>query len=378
MSVRVCHISTVHPLSDVRIVQRECRSLACSGFEVHLVIPTDVCGMQENVHIHPIRRLHNRWLRIAFMPWVALRTALKTDSMIYHFHDPELLPMCFVMRWVLGKRVVYDVHEAVSRQILSKEWLPRWSRRIISTTYRMLEALLTPGQTIVLANENCARDYGSSAYLVRNFPRLDEPPASAPRNVHRGTPPLLIYVGGVSRDRGAMIYLHLAHQLLRRGHSFRMAIIGGYAKSYGTALTAAIGAMTLQGTVTLTGRMEHAKAMELVSQATIGLCLLLPIPNYTTCLATKILEYMSLGTAVLASNFDVWRSYVEGEGAGLMADPCKLEHVVAACERMIADPDATRAMGERGYAAVRARYNWSSEFDTLKRCYDDLLPARRS
>ena len=43
--MRVVHLSTQHPALDVRIFQKECRTLAAYGFDTHLVVhdpPADV------------------------------------------------------------------------------------------------------------------------------------------------------------------------------------------------------------------------------------------------------------------------------------------------------------------------------------------------
>ena len=187
--------------------------------------------------------------------------------------------------------------------------------------------------------------------------------------------PLLVYVGGVAKIRGAMVYVELAGKLAEQGHEFRMELVGPYAKEYGREIESRIQELHLENQVVLRGRVDWIESMKLVAQATIGMCLLLPVPNYTTCLATKILEYMMLGTPVLASDFDCWRDFVEGEKVGMMVDPTNIDAVAEACGRMLDSPGELAAMGERGMQAVRSKYNWSSEFRELLRCYEDLLAS---
>lgn len=381
MTTRVCHISTVHVPIDVRVFYRECVSLAAAGYEVHLVVPTETSKLERGVHVHAIRRVRNRLLRMLIMPWVAMRAALRTRAAIYHFHDPELLPMGFVLRWLMRKRVVYDIHEPIPQQILGKEWLPKWSRRLVAFLYRLIERALIPGQALILANENSVGDYNPSAYVVRNYPLVVEPFTRAPTPVdQRSSPPLLVYVGAMSHDRGADVYIELAHRLVQRGRSFRMTLIGPCATPYEVHLRERIARFKLDEHVTLLGRTEYHEAMRHVSQATIGLCVLLPTPNHQIALATKILEYMMLGTPVLASNIDAWRRYVEGERSGVVVDPEDIDDVVRGCELMLNNPNELRAMGERGVEAVRTKFNWSTEFQTLLACYEKLLgqtePAR--
>lgn len=373
MPIRVCHISTVHPDNDVRIVQRECGALASAGYDVHLVIPTDRARIENGVTFHPIRTPRRRVFRMLFAPWTALRTALRTRAKIYHFHDPEFLPAAFVLRWLFRKHVAYDVHEAVAGQILNKTWIPSPLRRPVSFFYRVVERCLTPGLTFVLANERSVPDYPSTAYLVRNFPRLREP-APIPTPVSkRPQPPLLIYLGAVSEERGALVYIRLAGELARRGRDFRMMIIGQMWPPFDRTMQDEIDAQRVSDRVTFHGRMENSRAMEYVAQATIGLSLLLPNPNTLVALATKILEYMMVGTPVLASNFPHWETYVNGERSGLAVDPTRLDDIVRACERLLDDPVELDAMGASGAKAVRTKFNWSTEFTVLDRAYKDLL-----
>jgi glycosyltransferase involved in cell wall biosynthesis len=152
-----------------------------------------------------------------------------------------------------------------------------------------------------------------------------------------------------------------------------MQLIGPYTAALDRALQEKIEQWHLSDKVIVTGRMDWVQAMHIVSKSSLGLCLLMPVPNYTTCLATKILEYMMVGTPVLASRFECWRPYVEGEQVGMMADPQDLDEVTAQCKRILDDHDQWHRMSRKGRAAVREKYNWDQEFQQLLRCYASLL-----
>lgn len=369
---RVCHISTVHCPDDVRIFRRECCSLVQAGYEVHLVTGTPREEVKEGVHMHPLRVPRHRLPRMVLGPWLALYRALKTRSHLYHYHDPELIGMGFVLHWVLGKKVVFDIHECVWRQLQSKPYLPAWTGRPLGFLYRCAERVLTIGQVKIVANAHSERDY-EEATLVQNFPARRPDIASSHRTFRHGDPPSLVYLGNLSAIRGAHVYIDLAHRLKLRGRSFHMVLIGEHPASFHRELCARLRTLGLEAEVEITGRMEWSTAMQRVSKATIGLCLLRPAPNYTTCLATKILEYMMVGTPVLASRFDCWRPFVEGERVGVMADPTDMGDVLQACERMLDDMESLEAMSRRGQEAVQEKYHWEGEFEKLQSVYERVL-----
>jgi len=373
---RVCLFSTVQLPDDVRLFHRECKSLVNSVYDVHLVVPCEKSELRDGVQLHAIPRLRNRLIRMTIMPWIAMCKALKTKASIYHFHDPELLPVGLVMRWGLSKKVVFDMRESTARQIISKEWLPKWSRKVVSLCYRVIEHVCLKGIAVIAANDKSVEE-NEPCYLVRNFPAIDEElMTNAMEMDRRLEQPLLVYVGRVAKIRGALLYVELAKRLLERGYSFRMMIIGTYEENFGQHLKAKVREVNLQDTVTVTGHMDYREAMKLVSRAVIGLSILEPAPNFTVCLAGKIVEYMMCGTPVLCSRFDHWRAYVEGERTGLMVDPNNIEEVVKVCEQMLSNPDELAAMGKRGMEVVRTKYNWDTEFKVLLQCYEDLLKKR--
>jgi glycosyltransferase involved in cell wall biosynthesis len=371
---RICHISTAHPANDVRIFYRECGSLAAIGCQTHLVIPAEASCTIGGVHVHAIPKVKGRLARMFLLPWRALFAALRTRANIYHYHDPELMVVGFVLRWVFLKRVVFDVHEAVARQIRTKEWLPPWSRGIVAAIYRIAEKVFTVGQMLVVANEPSQGDYPAGVVLVRNYPLIDtERLRMAEQKWPKSEIPLLIYIGSLDMNRGAFVYIELARRLSDAGRDFTLQIIGTYAPGLREQMVDRIQQYRLQGRVCLVDRIPYEQAMEIVSKAWIGLCLFLPSPHNVTSLSTKLLEYMMNGVPVLASNFPFWRPYIEETGAGQMVDPSDIDAVHRACDGMLQDPSRLDMMRECGLRAVQTKYNWSTEFQSLLRCYESLL-----
>jgi len=83
-----------------------------------------------------------------------------------------------------------------------------------------------------------------------------------------------------------------------------------------------------------------------------------------------------LPASVIASDFPLWRKIVTDTGCGLLVDPSSPAAIAEAMRRIIADPVAAQAMGERGRRAVLDHFSWESESPILLRLYERLAVAR--
>ena len=136
---KICHISSVHPALDIRIFFKECKSLAATGYDVTLIAVYNEEQTIDGVHIVPFRLYKNRLKRILFSPFRMLRLALRQHATVYHFHDPELIPIGIILK-LFRKKVVYDVHEDVSRQVMYKHWIKsNFVKKIISVLVSVVE-----------------------------------------------------------------------------------------------------------------------------------------------------------------------------------------------------------------------------------------------
>src|SRR5690554_6269081 len=122
-SKKSVHITTVHHPLDPRIYYKQCQSLAKAGFDVTLIAPeSEDNDTGTNIKVVPIKKHSNRLKRMIVSTYVAYKKARELKADYYHVHDPELLPVA----WLLKKKsnmVIYDIHEDYETAMLQKEYL---------------------------------------------------------------------------------------------------------------------------------------------------------------------------------------------------------------------------------------------------------------
>jgi len=360
----IVHITTVHGAADTRIVQKECRSLIDAGYRVVLIVASSDDPQVPGLVVRRLPRAGSRLRRLSVGAAMALRLAVRERGDLYHVHDPELIPVALVLK-LLGKRVVYDAHEHLPRQVMSKYWIPLALRGPVAWAAGRLEALADRFlDGIVVANASTApRFRASHTALVANFARIPgggTPPALAARSN------TAIYVGGLSEHRG-MGKMVEAVRLLARP-DVRLLLIGPLeAPGRPPDLDG------LEGQVELTGRLHLDRVETLLRDARVGLSVLQPIPNYMSNYPTKLFEYMAARLPVIASDFPLYRDVVETAGCGLVVDPTSPAAIAEGIAHLLDHPDEAQAMADRGREAAIDRYSWDAASRALLQLYEQIL-----
>ena len=114
----IAHLTSVHPAFDNRVFFKECRSLVQAGYNLALVAPHKHDEIVEGIRIHAIPKPRNRLKRMVGASAHVFRKAVELKADLYHFHDPELLPVGLILK-ARGKRVIYDIHEDLPRAIFA-------------------------------------------------------------------------------------------------------------------------------------------------------------------------------------------------------------------------------------------------------------------
>ena len=380
MGRKVCILTTVHPPFDTRIFHKQAKTLVRAGYDVTLIAQHDGDRVVEGVRVIGLPKPRNRFTRIFGLTWRAFRLALRQHADVYHFHDPELLPAGALLKLFTKAKVIYDVHENVPKQILNKAWLPSWSRRLMALAYMLIEKGLLPFiDEIIIAEDSYIENYRNrkNVVAIRNYPLLPRavkrPDTDSSEGGSRGFK--VIYVGGVTKLRGALELIEALRLVKEDGHhNVTLSLVGPLESlKFKKELHTLIRQYGLEGNVCILGPVPHTEVLGILAQSHIGAAILHPDPNYVESLPTKLFEYMAAGLPVVASNFPLWREIVEGNRCGICVDPLNPKEIAGAIEYLITHPEETRRMGENGRRAVEEKYNWENEGKKLLKLYEDLL-----
>lgn len=364
----VVHMTSVHRPDDPRIFHKECRTLAGAGYDVHLIAPNageDVrAGVQTWGVVPP--RSGNRLVRMTWTVSQVFRRARSLGPALYHFHDPELMPVALLLARS-GAPVVYDVHEDLVATLEDKPWVrprlrdpaARLTARIEPAAADGLAAAVTATPVIQARFARCK----CHVVTVSNFPILAEfqdVPRAPP-----GEEPAVCYVGGLDLMRGIDTMIEAIAKT-----STRLLLAGPFDPP---SLVERLRLLPGWSHVISSGVVGRSEVVEIFGRAQAGLVVLRPIANYVRSQPTKLFEYMAAGLPVIASNFPLWREIIESYACGICVDPSNADAVAEAIRWIVAHPEQARQMGENGRQAVQATYNWEKEGRKLVALYEAIL-----
>ena len=362
-------LSSLHLPSDTRIFQKEARTLAEAGHSVTYIAPGDRESVVDGVRLRPLPRPRGVWGRILTSTVRMLREAMKARADVYHFHDPELVPVGLALK-LLGARVVYDAHEDLPKTILWKSYLPPWIRRSLALAAGVVEK--TASRTfdlVVVAGESIQQSFRGHprTLVIRNYPLAEQFRGGSTASDRDGEL-TVVYAGGLTTIRGAVKMVE-AIQLVNGSYRPKLLLCG---KIYPAQLEAQVRALPGFARADYRGLVPYEAMPGILAEADVGLVCLLRVPNYVDSEPTKMFEYMAAGLPVIASDFPAWRRIVEGADCGICVDPEDPSAIAGAIEFMAAHPDRRAEMGENGRRAVLERYNWAVEGRRLLEAYSRL------
>lgn len=349
--MRVLVATVVHRPDDARIRHRQVQSLLAAGVEVVLAAPYDDWGVARPLGVAGLTsvnlpRAHGRHrLRAAL---AARRLLAAPDADLVLVHDPELVP------WAARARrrtaVVWDVHEDTAAALSLKAWLPEALRPLVARGVRLLERWAERRVHLLLAEDGYRNRFAEPHPVVPNS-------TPVPAQVPAADRPVAVYVGHVTRARGAQELVGVARALQADGSPVRVEVVGHADAPSAALLTQA----QAEGALTWRGFLANADALAVVEGAVAGLSLLHDEPNYRHSRPTKVLEYMARGVPVVTTPTAPSRALVTDHDCGVLVPFGDARAAADAVQALQDDPATRYAMAAAGRIAALRDHDWNTD-----------------
>ena len=364
---KVVHITSAHTRDDIRIFKKECISLSKSGIKVYLIV--NDCLGNENVNnvsiIDAGRPISGRLDRFLNLSKYIYRAAIDLDADIYHFHDSDLIPVGLRLL-KKNKKVVYDVHEDLPRQILTKEYIPSFFRKPVSLLLEFYENYASKQFDLILAATphitERFRKLNKNTVNINNYPIHGELLFKKNHNIIKDN--AVCYIGGISRIRGVKYLINALEHC-----NVNLYLAGRFSdKKFEQELRS----LKNWKKVIYLGQIGREKVSEILSLASAGLVTFLPAPNHNNAQPNKMFEYMSAGLPVICSNFNLWKKIITENKCGICVNPVDSYEISSAINKIIEDKSLVAEFGKNGIESIKNKYNWNNEEKKLIKAYQKI------
>ena len=367
--LKIAHLTTVHKRFDTRIFKKQCISLSRKdNYNVSLIVADGLGSTKhKNINIYDVGPSKNRFDRIFISAKKIYLKALDLDCDIYHLHDPELLNMGLQLK-NKGKKVIFDSHEDVSEDIMIKDWVPFYFRKLISLIYNVFEKFICKQLDFVISAtpyiSNKFQEKGVISLDIKNYPiKEDYIYQKTNWNEKKNE---ICYVGEISKERGIIELIESLENL----KNIRLNLVGSFSDSN---LKKRCEKMKGWGQVNELGFLPQKEIYKIFNNSKLGIVTLHPTKTYLPSIPVKIFEYMAAGLPIVCSNFDFWEELIfKKYKCAVQVDPLSSSEIAGAVEHLMYNDIVSKKMIEEGIRAIKETFNWNIEEKKLYDVYNRI------
>jgi glycosyltransferase involved in cell wall biosynthesis len=183
-----------------------------------------------------------------------------------------------------------------------------------------------------------------------------------------GTAPMAIYVGHITLGDDLDLALTAFRQVRDRVPDARMVIVGtgdGLDR-----LQALATELRLDDAVIFTGWIDHLKVPAYLAAADVAIYPYRDsLVNRAKC-SIKILEYMTMGKAIITHRVGQNLEYLEHGRSGILAEPGDVKEFTEGLVTALTDRAYADSLGAQAAQRIERRFNWSRRVLDVERAYE--------
>ena len=345
------------------------QALQRAGHEVSVLAPADDETPVPDVVTPAGRAIPVRYngsvARLTFGPRAAARVRRWVEAGrfdVVHLHEPMVPSLSMLALWVAEGPVVATFHTSQERS------------RALQVAYPLLRQSLEKIAARIAVSEDARRTLvdhvGGDAVVIPNGVYVDTFAEAPTAERWRGTPdaPTIAFLGRLDEPRkGLEVLAGAAPRVLERIPGARFLVAGKGDAGRDAALEA-LG--PLAGSFEFLGGVSDEDKASLLASADLY------IAPQTGCesFGIVLVEAMSAGTAVVASDLGAFRRVLDEGAAGRLFRTGEPDDLARAILGALDDPGGTAARRDRATAFVR-RFDWSAVTAQVLAVYEMAVAA---
>jgi glycosyltransferase involved in cell wall biosynthesis len=251
-----------------------------------------------------------------------------------------------------------------------ERWLPRHSAAVTvasRTLQTQMWGMGVPPQRVLYV-PNCP----SATLLSQRRQVREKDKAQVREALGVGDAPLAIYVGNITLGDDLDLALLALKQVLEHIPEARLAIVGA---GDGLARLRSLAAdLALNKAVTFTGWIDYQDVPAYLAAADVAIYPYRDtLINRAKC-SIKVLEYMAMGKAIVASRVGQNIEYIEHGKSGILAEPGDADAFADSLTTVLSEPSLARRLGAQARDRIEYRFNWSQRIVDIEQAYRLACP----
>lgn len=376
--MKICILTNSHHSTDVRLYYKIGLSLAKLG-EVYLICGSGV----RNNSVNPYQLVVDTESRRLAL-YHLYRKAAKIRPDIVLCVEPLTLMVGLVLRRRRGCRVIFDVHEFFP-DAFAERFRPPFSwllKRLYLAWERYLQKRVdaTIGVNAEILDQLISGPARSRATVIPNYPVKNvwdyscETPAEISTICEMNFD--LIYIGGLTEDRGIFKLLKSVSLLRREFPQLNVLILGKFfSPSLEGKFNALIDEWNLNAMIYRQNWIPAEKIGLLLKRSRVGLWLFNPLSwRMSKAIPLKVLEYFAAGLPVVTVATPLMKELVERNGIGICCEYQANAIARAITQLLRQKPEDYALMSRRATDLIDSKYNWEAVEPVLFGVINALAP----
>lgn len=363
-NMKICIVSNAHHSTDVRLYYKIARSLAKIA-EVYLICSSGVRNSTVNPYQIVVDTESDRYAL-----YLLYKEAVQIQPDVVICVEPLTMFVGMALRRKCGTRIVFDVHEFYSDAF--GERFPSAISWLMKLLYLSVERWLqrhadaTIGVNDEILDQLVSRRWRDTAVSIPNYPVKNvwdyecEMPAEISTICEMDFD--LIYIGGLTRDRGILRLLQSIAILKQRFPRLNVLILG---KFHDPAVEKEFNDMIIELNLTAIIYYQNWLPAEkiglLLKRSRVGLWVFNPRNRrMRKAIPLKVLEYFAAGLPVVTVDTPLMRDLVEKNRIGALCG-YQSASIANAVAEILSLPNAEYAqMSQRAADLIDSQFNWEA------------------